>query len=491
MVRMIGNPAARLRLSVVFLLASLSVTPAFAQPPVIQGRDGKLASPFARVYEKVAPAVVKIDVQTTVTRQQAVDPFQQFFGIPVPNQQKEQVQSGVGSGVIMSRDGHILTNNHVVAQAKTIEVVLTDNERYTAEVVGVDPATDLAVIKLKLDGKQLPVEYVAEIGDSDSLKPGDYAIAIGNPLGLDRTITVGVISALGRSDLRLSGNDTQYQNFIQTDAQINPGNSGGALCDINGRVIGINDLYAAQYAGIGFAIPVNMARVVMEKLIATGKVDRGFLGIGGRDIDKDTQTALDLPVAEGALVESIEPGTPAEKAGLKNGDVIVQLDGRKVKNYNDFRFRVAERNPGDTIKLGIIRNGERETISVILANRADYVNVSGRTVSPDSGDSAFRGIHVAGLNSDQYKRSIPDGVTDGVIVVEIDEDSPAARSDLQVGDIITEVYVGKARKVVKGIQDFEELKAQYKDSKKTMLVYRIQKLPNGKPMGGSVTVKGE
>ncbi|MHB9028615.1 MAG: trypsin-like peptidase domain-containing protein [Candidatus Latescibacterota bacterium] len=479
------NSVARFHLFVIlFLFLSFFASSVLAQLPVLQGPNGQPVSPFAKVYEKVAPAVVKIDVQTKAARQ--MDPFfRQFFNIP--EQQREQIQKGVGSGVIVDRDGRVLTNNHVIADAKEIEVVLNDNEKYGAEVVGTDPETDLAVIKLKLNGKQLPANYVAELGDSDQIKPGDYAIALGNPLGLDRTITVGVVSAVGRFNLPVSGGGPRYQNFIQTDAQINPG---GALCDINGKVIGINDMYTAQYAGIGFAIPVNMAKSVMGKIIATGKVDRGFLGIAGKDIDRDIQNAMDLSSPEGVLVENVVAGSPAEKAGLKEGDVITAINGQKVKDYNDFSFRVAANNPGDSVKLDVLQGGTRKTVTVKLANRMEYAD-AGTVLSGAKGESAWRGIHVANLNDSQYQKFVPEGVTEGVLVVDIDEGSPAAESGLRDGDILTEVYIGGDHRVIKNVADFNALKEKHKNNKRHMLVYRIQKLQNGQTSKGSVTVKGE
>lgn len=487
---------AHFRLPVILSLAFLlSISSVYAQPPVLQGPNGQLRSPFAKVYEKVSPSVVKIDVQTKVqSRSQQLDPFwREFFNMPEQEQKREQTQRGVGSGVIMDRDGHVLTNNHVIAEAREIEVTLNDDERYKAEVVGTDPETDLAIIKLKLEGKQLPAGYVAELGDSDQIKPGDYAIAIGNPLGLDRTITVGVVSALGRNLPATSGGP-RYQNFIQTDAQINPGNSGGALCDINGRVIGINDMYTAQFAGIGFAIPVNTARSVMTKLIASGKVDRGFLGIAGKPIDRDIQSAMELSSTEGVFVESVVADSPAEKAGLKDGDVILSLDGKKVKDYNDFSFRVAGRNPGDTVSMDIIQSGKRKTVSVKLANRSEYANASAggeQRLGGSRGETSWRGIHVADLGSEQYKRYVPQGVTEGVLVVDIDDDGPAAQSGLAEGDVITEITIGGTRQGIKSVSDFEKLKEQQKNSKRSMLVYRVRKLSDGQTQKGFVTVKGE
>ena len=476
---------------ILVLSFSVCIAPAYAQPPVARGPQGQIESPFAKVYEKVAPAVVKIDVETSVTQSQMIDPRRQFRDIPQQQQQqRKRTLPGVGSGVIVDREGHVLTNNHVVAGANNIKVVVNDDETYDAEVVGKDPETDLAVIKMKLNGKTLPASSVAELGNSDDLKPGDYAIAIGNPLGLDRTITVGVVSAIGRTGLPIQGGGpTQYQDFIQTDAQINPGNSGGALCDINGMVIGINDMYTAQYAGIGFAIPINLAKTVMTKLIATGKVDRGFLGIKGKDVNKGTKDALDLPTAEGVLVDMVVTNSPAEKFGLKVGDVILTIDGQKVKNWNDFSFKVAARNPGDTVNLDVIQEGSKKTIQVKLANRTDYadVNVPAGAV----GESSWRGIHVVNVDNEQYRNYVHENVKSGVLVVNIDDNSPAAASQLREGDIITEISIQRTKKTIKNVQDFDAFKQQYKDSKRTMLVYRTQVSANGMVIKGFVTIDAE
>lgn len=472
----------------------LSAAPLLAQLPVVKGPQGQIESPFAKVYEKVAPAVVKIDVETKVDQSpMQLDPFwRQFFNIPQQQQQqqKQQKQPGVGSGVIVDRDGRILTNNHVVKDATKIEVVLNDKERYDAEVVGTDPGTDLAVIKLKLNGKQLPANYVAEIGDSDQLRPGDYAVAIGNPLGLDRTVTVGVISALGRSGFSVqNGPQAVYQDFIQTDAQINPGNSGGALCDINGRVIGINDMYTAQYAGIGFAIPSNLAKSVMGKLIASGKVERGYLGIMGEDIDNEKQDALGLSSSDGVLISTVQDDSPAKGADLKVGDVIVALDGSKVKNYNDFRFKIAAKNPGDTAKLDLIRDGAKKTVTVKLGNRSSIETAGAQGgESKVAGEASWRGIHFGSLNREQ---NLPENIKKGVVVVQIDENSPAASSNLEEGDIITEIRIEKTKQEIVNVKDVEALKEQYKNSKRPMLIYRIQRLENGQTVSGYVTVKSE
>ncbi|MBN1290332.1 MAG: trypsin-like peptidase domain-containing protein [Candidatus Latescibacteria bacterium] len=351
------------------LFAPMQSSYVSANLPVIN-RNGENTSPFALIYEKVAPTVVRIDVKGEIpSSDQNQGDIRQFFN-GIPQQQQNRPVEGMGSGIIIDRKGYVITNNHVVDKAQKITVKVNEDETYDAEVVGTDPETDLAVIKLKLDGKLLPEEYVAELGDSDELKPGDYAIAIGNPIGLERTINVGVISAIGRYGFNVMGTESpQFQNYIQTDAQINPGNSGGALVDINGKVIGINDMYTARYAGIGFAIPVNMAKGVSKQLIEHGEVKRGFVGIKPDIITSDIQEAMNLPEKDGVLIREVLPDTPAEKAGLKHGDVIVKLDGKKVKNFQDLLFRIAGHAPGEQIEISIFREGTEQTFKLKLAER--------------------------------------------------------------------------------------------------------------------------
>lgn len=456
----------------------LSAQPSSTPPKVIAPLLNQPQSPFVKVYEKVAPAVVRVEVQSQVTQRN--DPLWRFFNIP------QKLQQGMGCGVIIDREGHILTNNHVVTEAKNIKVILSDNEKYDATVVGTDPDTDVAVIQLKMKEKSLPANYVADLGDSDQLRPGDWAIAIGNPLGLDRTITVGVISALGRTGLQAQGGPT-LQNFIQTDAQINPGNSGGALADINGRVIGINDMYTPDVAGIGFAVPINMAKSVMNKILATGKVAHGALGIRGEDIDQDTKAALELPSSEGLIVDQVYPNSPAEKTGIKVGDVIVGLDGTKLKNFIDFQNRIAQHNPGETVNLELIVSGVKKTVAIKLSDRSDFATTAQGTTT--TGESAWRGIHVADLKSQQF--NLPESIKSGVAVVQIDDNSPAADGKLQVGDVITEIQVGNARKAIKTVQDFDNFKNEYKNNKRPMLIYRLKVLDNGQVIQGTVSIRGE
>jgi len=475
---------------IVFLAASaliLSTTvPGFTALPLTENNG----SPFRQVYEKVAPSVVLIEVETEISKNQEMPYrlFERFFNIPIPQEQQQKPRPGIGSGVIINREGYIITNNHVVVNADKITVRIDENEEYKAEVIGRDPQTDLAVIKLNLDGELLPPERVAELGDSDTLKPGDYAIAIGNPVGLERTITVGVISALGRHNLQVFGaSELRLQNFIQTDAQINPGNSGGALSDINGKVIGINNMYTAQYAAIGFAIPVNIVKSVSNKLIKTGEVKRGFVGIlvppgENSDITKEIQEAMGLASTDGVLILEVAAGSPAEKAGLKHGDVIVTLEGEKVKNFHDFQLKIAEYLPGDTVTLGIIRDKKSKTITLTLADLDDYQDLA------YSGSAhVWRGINVVDLDSSMARQYNLSGIETGVVIVKIDEGSLAAEANLREGDVIIEIESTP----VNNVRDFDKLKNKYKNSDKTILIYRERKTSTGRSIKGYVAVKSK
>ena len=468
-------------------LLIISTLPSYAELPVVRNGD-KLESPFAKVYDKVAPTVVKIEVKGEVeSKRSRIDPWEYFFNIPRQQSIERRLYKGMGSGVIVDREGYILTNNHVIESpdknvAEKIKVTLNANEEYEAEVVGREPETDLAVIKLKLDGKLLPPEYVAEFGDSDSIKPGDYAIAIGNPLGFERSITVGVISAVGRYNIRPYGADRLiFKNLIQTDAQINPGNSGGALADIDGKIIGINNIYAIDFAGIGFAVPINQAKNVITQIIATGEVKRGFVGLVGKDISKDLQEAMNLPTREGALIEEIVPDYPAEKAGLEHGDIITSLDGKKIKNFNEFRLKIADHKPGDTVNIGIIRDGKKKTVSLKLADLTEF-NRKELTSTIN-----WRGIHVVDFDNPQAKNFELDGIDSGVVIIEIAQGSPASETTLRNGDVITEINYHS----VDNTADFLEIKNKYKDLKRAILIYRLRKLTNGQITKAFVAVKNK
>jgi serine protease Do len=269
--------------------------------------------------------------------------------------------------VIVSKDGYILTNYHVVAGADEIEVKTSDNRSFQAEIVGTDSLSDVAVIKIKEKAKNLPVAY---LGDSDKLRPGDWAIAIGNPFSLASSVTMGIISALGRTT---GGNANSYQNFIQTDAAINPGNSGGALVNIHGELIGINTMIYTQsggYMGIGFAIPINMARRIMEDLIYEGKVSRGWLGVMIQDLDATTRDALKIsPETKGVLIGDVFKDQPADKAGFRRGDIVVSVDNKAVSNPNELKNAIANIRPGNKVPVEILRDGKKMTLHVTLSGR--------------------------------------------------------------------------------------------------------------------------
>lgn len=462
---------------------------ALAELPVL-GLSDSGQNPFAQVYEKLAPSIVRIDVKGEVAVQQrgSDNPWEWFFQNP-QQQQRQRPVEGMGSGVIIDREGHVLTNNHVIADATEIKVKVNEDESYDAEVVGTDPETDLAVIKLKLNGIKLPEHYIAELGDSDTLKPGDYAIAIGNPIGLERTINVGVISAIGRHGFNVAGSQgPQFQNFIQTDAQINPGNSGGALADINGKVIGINDMYNAQYAGIGFAIPINLAKNISKQLIASGDVKRGFVGIKGGDITDEFKDALDLETKDGVMIHEVLKDTPAEEAGLEHGDIITTLEGTKIKNFQQFLFKVADYAPGTTIALDVIHEGKNKSVKLKLADR-ETILAQNDSESPSAEtqeeSASWRGLHVADVDNPMSKKFNLGSIKQGVVIVKIDEGSPAAETNLREGDVISEIGLTKITSLI----DYRKAINDRKNKEKTVLIYRHRAFTNGRVEKGFVALK--
>ena len=474
-----------------FLLLFIPPSLSEAQLPVL--RDGlSYESPFAVVYEKVAPAVVRIDIQIERRRRTSSEQTPQSprdFFLDNPQQFQRRPRSGMGSGIIVDREGHIITNNHVIENATTITVRVNEQDEYDAEVVGRDPDTDLAVIRLKLEGELLPLENVAELGNSDSLRPGDYAVAIGNPLGLERTITVGVISALNRYDLEnpIGASGLQYKDFIQTDAQINPGNSGGALADIDGRVIGINNMYAAENAGIGFAIPINLARKVMRQIIDTGIVKRGFVGLNGSDIDREDRRTLDLPGSTGFMVDNVEKGYPAENAGLLTGDIVISVNGINIRSYNDWLFKIADHMPGDVITIEFIRDGEMKAVQLTLEDRDTYF-----LALEELDSNSWRGINVVDLDSPLARNFQVEGFRRGVLIVSIDPGSPAAEegSRLSEGDVIIEIN-GQS---IDNVADFLAVKEEISDSElaeRVILIYRQRLMTSGRISGGNVTINAE
>ncbi|MGH7979298.1 MAG: Do family serine endopeptidase [Limisphaerales bacterium] len=398
---------------------------------------------FASVVKRAAPSVVNIYC-TDVVHYHSYNPFmnnpffQQFFGNPEGgNREMTRRESVLGSGVIITPDGYILTANHVIANAKEIKIAITGNKNeYKARVVGADPETDVAV--LKIDANNLPA---ITLGDSSRLEVGDIVLAIGNPFDISQpgetpTVTMGIVSALGRSGLGFNG----YENFIQTDAAINPGNSGGALVDAEGRLVGINTAIESSTEGsegIGFAVPINLARHVAERLISGGKVTRGYLGVMPEDITPGLANSFKLKTENGALVAYVEPGTPADKAGIKSGDVITDFNGQTINDANDLMLAVANCSPDAKATVKFLRDNEEHTVKVTLAERPGELSQN-NPQQPGQTD-ALNGVTVADLDSDTRSQlQVPDNVQ-GAVVTDVAQDSNAADAGLQKGDIILAV----------------------------------------------------
>jgi Do/DeqQ family serine protease len=337
----------------------------------------------------------------------------------------------------VDKSGVILTNNHLIENASEIEVRLSDQRKFKAKVAGRDPKTDLAVLKIESDA-EFPV---ADLGDSDRLRIGQWAIAVGNPFGLDRTVTVGIISATGRRKLDL----TTYESFIQTDAAINPGNSGGPLVNLDGRVVGINTAIVSVGQGIGFAIPVNMARRVLPQLLATGRVTRGWLGVRIQPLTEELAPSFGAKENEGVLVSDVMPGSPAETGGLKSGDVILEFGGQRTTEVPDLQRVVADAEPGKASRVTILRDGKRETLDVKIGE-----------MPTDEPVAASRGTERWGLTvqpiTPELARQFKLPGNDGVLVSEVEENGPAARAGIRAGDAIVEVN----RRRVRDLRTFED-----------------------------------
>nr|WP_321503183.1 DegQ family serine endoprotease [uncultured Dethiosulfovibrio sp.] len=392
-------------------------------------QDVYSGNPVADLFEKAAPAVVNIDTEAMVRRNVSPfgnDPFfKEFFGDRFKEFSQMVPMRGRGSGFIVSDDGKILTNNHVISDADKITVTLSDGRTFEASVVGKDPTFDLAV--LKIEAKDLPV---LELGDSERVRVGEWAIAIGNPLGLEHSVTVGVVSAKNRS---INARNFNFDGFLQTDAAINPGNSGGPLLGLDGKVIGINTAIIPYAQGIGFAIPIDMAKQVMDDIVTYGKVRRGWLGVYVQPVTKDFAQAYGLEGTEGALVSDVIPDSPAAKAGLRRGDVIKSIAGKKVKDHQDFVMKVRHHMAGEKVPLEIVRRSKKETVEVLLAEVDDTVAFG----SSDSGQVDRLGVKVAKVTA-QWREKYELSSDDGVVVLSVDERSPAARAGIKEGDVILE-----------------------------------------------------
>jgi serine protease Do/serine protease DegQ len=403
--------------------------------PVGELKSGVVAS-YADVVEPVQKAVVSVYSARTV-HQRMPPIFRQFFG----EQDRETRQEGLGSGVIVSADGYILTNNHVVEGADELKVSLPDDREFKAKVIGVDPKTDVAVIKI--EAEKLPIITLA---DSDKVRVGDVVFAIGNPLAVGETVTMGIISALGRKNLGLLDEVAGYENYIQTDAPINMGNSGGALIDAKGRLVGINSAIMSTTSGsmgIGFAVPINLAANIMNSLIATGTVSRGYLGVGVDPLTPELAEAMGVKDTKGMVISTITPESPAAKAGLKQGDVIVAINDKPVDSLMALRLVVAQTAPGTKVKLKSLREGKPAEIEVTLTKLPED------TTAPNE---FLTGISVT-PNNDELRRTyrLPDDV-DGLVVTAIADDSPF-RERFRVGMLIVQIN-GTA------VEDFAAARAQ-------------------------------
>uniref|UniRef100_A0A6V7KDS7 Serine protease HTRA2, mitochondrial n=1 Tax=Bracon brevicornis TaxID=1563983 RepID=A0A6V7KDS7_9HYME len=426
-------------------LSSLPAAQA-ALPAVVEGQQLPSLAPM---LEKVLPAVVSVHVEGTQTQRQRVpEEFKFFFGPNAPSgKQNSRPFEGLGSGVIIDgAKGYVLTNNHVINNADKIRVQLNDGREYDAKLLGRDEQSDIALLQLN-DAKNL---QEVKMADSDQLRVGDFAVAVGNPFGLGQTATSGIISALGRSGLNLEG----LENFIQTDASINRGNSGGALVNLNGELIGINTAILAPGGGnigIGFAIPSNMAQNLAQQLIEFGEVKRGLLGIKGSEMTADMAKAFKVEAQRGAFVSEVLPKSAAAKAGIKAGDVLTSLDGKPINSFAELRAKIGTTAPGKTVKIGLLREGKPLELSVVLDN-----NTSAAT-STESLSPALQG---ASLANGQAK----DG-SKGIQIEDVTKDTPAAQLGLQKGDII----VGVNRERVENITQLRKIL----ESKPSVLALKV------------------
>ncbi len=427
-----------------------------------------LEQAFIRVAETVKPAVVnirtiqKVAVQSSPFEEFFKDPFfRRFFGDIFPSEPREYLRQALGSGVIVSPNGYILTNNHVVKDATEVKIKLLDGREFTATIKGRDEKTDLALAKI--DAENLPY---AVFGDSSQIKVGQWVIAIGNPFGLEGTVTVGVVSATGRH-LGL----TPIESFIQTDASINQGNSGGPLVNLKGEVIGINTAIVASGQGIGFAIPSNLAQSVFEQIRTTGRVVRGYLGVSIQPIDPEMAQELGLGKRSGVLITNVYPKTPAEKAGLKAGDVIISVNNSSIRSPEELQTDIGARRPGEVVNLGVFRNGkELPPIKVKLGEQPAQLGLAAPPVSPESvvDEKEWRGIKVADLTPDLAKELGISGAT-GVLVTSVSPDSPAF-GKISPRSVILEID----RRPINNLSEFLEVVKTISDKRSVLVRFYFQ-----------------
>src|SRR6266480_1554004 len=451
------------------LCVSTSAFSAAAQEPA-RMQPGVITT-FAPIVEKVAPSVVTVFTTQTVSRGQSTFPFsddalRQFFGGQLPQTQGKQTLQGLGSGVIVSPDGYILTANHVVSGAEEIMVGLgAELRKYKAKKMGTDPGTDVAL--LKIDEKNLPAITFA---DSDKAHAGDIVLALGNPFGLRQTATMGIISAVGRGGMGI----VDYENFIQTDAAINMGNSGGALVDTEGRLVGINSAIFTRSGGnqgVGFAIPSNLARDVMQSLREKGRVIRGYIGTSVQTLTPELAEAFKLKGGvSGALVGEVSPKSPAEKAGIKTGDVITSVNGKKIGDARELRLMIGSMPPGTKIQIEVNREGQSKIINVELAEIPAGAAEQDTEASPEENAqperaTVFGGVAVADVTDEIRNALNLSKDIKGAVIAEIDADSPAAKAGLREGDVIQEVN----KQPVKNAKDLVAISKRLKPDEKILI----------------------
>jgi serine protease Do len=458
--------------TIIFIISAFLVVSNFYPASVSEAKTGTYTVPesFTDLAKMASPAVVNIRTVKTIKGGGRVyrhffnspfgkqDPFNDFFDKFFGNEfQKEFKQRSLGSGFIIDKEGYIVTNNHVIEGADKIEVKLKNGKEFDAEIVGRDPNTDIALIKIK-SKNNLPV---LKLGDSDVLKVGQWVVAIGNPFGLEHTVTAGIVSAKGR----IIGSGP-YDDFIQTDASINPGNSGGPLINMKGEVIGINTAIIASGQGLGFAIPINSAKSIADQLKSSGEVTRGWLGVGIQDLSEELAEYHGIKERKGVLVNEVFPGDPADKAGIKPEDIVISVNGKKVENTRELSKLIAGTRVGDTLKIKVLRKGIEKKFGVKIVKREDD-RIAGLT--PSKGNEYELGIRVSELTSEIVRRfNITE--TGGVIVTDVEAEGQGAKAGVRIGDIIKEIN----HQPVETVKDYEnETKKLKKGDSIQMFIKRI------------------
>ena len=443
-----------------FIAAGAFTTPAVASEDQAIEQLRNLNKAFTSIAERVTPTVVTISTRETVSSDvwtwEIPEGQRRFFRMPRrrrPQEERQQERPGLGSGIIMTGDGYILTNHHVAGRADEITVILNDNQEFDARLVGTDSLTDVAVIKIDAEGLAS-----APVGDSDGVQIGEWVMAVGAPLDLRSTVTSGIVSALGRN-LNIISDRSGFaiEDFIQTDAAINPGNSGGALINLDGKVIGVNTAIASRtggFVGYGFAIPINLARKVMDDIVTHGRVRRGFLGINLRSVDASLADAFGLDGPRGVLIANVFSDTPADAAGLKDEDIILSIDGKPVNRPNQVQSLIARKHPDETVALEIRRKNRTITLPVKLGEKpAQIADVA--STRTQAGQTELQGLSVSNITPEVAERwDLKDGI-DGILVTEVARGSRAARANFQRGDIIFKVRQGNFERDVGSVADFK------------------------------------